>query len=46
MSITVWMTVINIGVGAIFAFAGSYLGSYFASKKATVEAEEEVRDGT
>jgi hypothetical protein len=36
-----WATVINLSGSAILAFAGSWLGSYFASRKATQEVEDE-----
>jgi hypothetical protein len=36
-----WATVINLAGSAVLAFTGSWLGSYWASRKATTEVEQE-----
>ena len=39
-----WLSVLNIGLSAVLAFAGSWWGSYLASKKATYEVEKEIKE--
>lgn len=38
-----WTTLLNLAGSAVLAFAGSWLGSYLASRKATVEVEREEK---